>query len=83
MRPEINEEEPEIFEKTGKTPVPKSDQKSAEEIQRKHSLAEANGLSEPISKEITLPINLGFLQFYSFVLGLGVFQTSMSFAGTT
>ena len=42
-----------------------------------------NGFSEPISKEITLPINLGFLQFYSFVLGLGVFQTSMSFAGTT
>ena len=30
-----------------------------------------------------MPINLGFLQFYSFVLGLGVFQTSMSFAGTT
>ena len=25
VRPEINEEEPEIFEKTGKTPVPKSD----------------------------------------------------------
>ena len=33
--------------------------------------------------ECDLAINLPFLQFYSFVLGLGVFQTSMSFAGTT
>ena len=37
----------------------------------------------PILKDIDLPINHGFLQFYTFVLGLGVFQTSMSFAGTT
>lgn len=36
-----------------------------------------------VTQESDLPINHSFLYLYMFVLGLGVFQTSMSFAGTT
>jgi len=35
------------------------------------------------STDPELEPNILYIQFYCFVLGLGVFQTSMSFAGTT
>ena len=72
-----------VWKKTGKTPTGRSDLKSANEMQKRLEQRESGVWDKPISKEIDTPVNLAFLQFYCFVLGLGVFQTSMSFAGTT
>jgi len=76
---DVENQEPEAAaaKETAGTPSP-IDVGESQKVAFKHQDAEENPTDGP-----ELEVNQMFLQFYCFVLGLGVWQTSMSFVGMT